>query len=656
MLYKQPSSIRIVKPETHFQIEDENSFIIDPFEIPPIQLLGKRILNENEYFPFLYLKSNCESFHSVLLFASRNADQLVAWKVTHGNPTEYVGQCQLPASNIYLLVTLADAPLAHTRQQIQKSSQDAPEWARIILHSVVNRLSQCTEIEETLSTSNEHAHLSQLVFSHFTRDVNMSTPSLIKFIHHNIASPESEQVIHLFDTFNSRIGNDFDTCFSEIGRYCILRELVCVVTGRHVILDPFTRQHVLSDCTALCSTTHYGAYPFIKSRLIRYKSAFGQYFVERRGPGWLDVTSSIILPNGLFIEVESGHQWGERVTLDEVQWILKLFGSDPLPLHQEDQQLLISEVASGDNIGHVLWNEASGYVEFILTCQEAGWRPKRIVPILPSSTPSRFSKLGVRSALHPYIQKSIRSQASAAEVNDMAINYLASMRQQELSSQLFVKHQIASFRYPRLTKAVVSAIIQDFPPTVYSKVRIYKNIRFHNKAQTNTAECLQELFCQLSAHDNPQIHPSNIELDLEFSERHEGVISKIAIACREHGVHLNLRECYEVTELLQLVSLSCISIVPIGSGAVLPTWVFHKHTILHAEAAHRSQMQWWHLAGNSEPTRQYLIPGDSIHDEPATAGMGYSNYEIEPKAYATTVITALEDYLLSQSQHAGAIA
>ena len=61
-------------------------------------------------------------------------------------------------------------------------------------------------------------------------------------------------------------------------------------------------------------------------------------------------------------------------------------------------------------------------------------------------------------------------------------------------------------------------------------------------------------------------------------------------------------------------------------------------------------MQWWHLAGNCDPARLYLVPGDAIHDDPATAGMGYSNYEIEPVAYATTVITALQGYLLSQAE------
>jgi hypothetical protein len=137
---------------------------------------------------------------------------------------------------------------------------------------------------------------------------------------------------------------------------------------------------------------------------------------------------------------------------------------------------------------------------------------------------------------------------------------------------------------------------------------------------------------------------------LEFSDRIEDAINEIIRICREHGVSLNLCESYEVPELLQLVSSSSISIVPIGSGAVLPTWVFHKHTVLHAEAAHRGQINWWHLAGNSEPTRQYLIPGDAIHDDPATAGTAYSNYQIDPTAYAHTVIAALRDYLQSQVQ------
>jgi len=649
MLFKRPSSLRVVKPQSYFEVEDDLRFIIDPFAGPPIQLLGKRMLGENGYFPFLYLKSRCEGYSSLLLFASRNNSHLVAWKVNHKIPIEYVGQFQFPTSDLLPLVTLAEAPLSDVMQSIQRSAHDAPEWANSILHSIVISLSEAPGLEECLSTSEKYAQLSKVVFNPFICAVNTSAASLIDYVHHNISSPESGQIIHLFETFCARIGSDFETPFSNIARYCILREIVCVVTGRHVVLDPLTWEHVFSDCTALCSATYYDKYPFVKSRLIRYKSALGHYFVERRGPGWLDVTSSIILPNGFLVEVQTGQQWGQPITSDEIPWVLKLLSNDPLPIAQGDEQLLISEVA-GDNLGHTLWNEVSGYVEFILTCQEAGWKPNKLSPVLPSSIPSRFSKLGVRSSFYPYIHKSLRSQSSTLKEDDIVTNYLAAMNQQELSSQLFVRNQIVSFRYPRVSKAVVSTILHDYPPTNQCKVRLFKNLRFHNKAQTNTAECLQELFSQLTVHANPQIHPSNIELDLEYSERHEASINEITRVCELHGVDLNLRESYEVPELMQLIALSCISIVPIGSGAVLPTWVFQKHTVMHAEKAHRGQIDWWHQAGNSEPSRQYLIPGDAIHDDLNSAGNAYSNYHIEPAAYATTVINALQDYLQSQIQ------
>jgi hypothetical protein len=651
MLFSRPSSILVVNPHSFFEVEDDHCFIIDPFEVLSIQLLGKRLLGGNEYFPFLYLKSRCDGYHSLILFASRDPSKLIAWKVNPKVPIEYVAQFPFPTSDLKFLFALTDASLSEIKLRIQRSGSDAPGWASETIHNLAISLTDFSGLEECLLSCGQYTQLPQAVFNPFTSAVNASTSSLIDYIHHSIPDPESGQIINLFDTFNSRAGADFGLAYySQTARYCILRELVCIVTGKHVVLDPFTWQHVLSDCTALHSSTQHDRNSFSKSRLIRYKSALGHYFVERRGPGWLDVTSSIILPNGFLVDAQANQQWGPRITSDELQWVLKLFGSDPLPLVQEDQQLLNIDMGSGDNLGHVLWNEVSGYVEFILICQEAGWSPDKITPILPTSIPSRFSKLGVRSSFYQYIHKTLRSHSITAEEADLVNSYLDATRQQELPSQLFFKNQIASFRYPRVSRAVSTAICQDLGIADLGRVRLYKNIRFHNKCQTNTAECLHELFCRLAAQDDPRIHPSGIELDLEFSERLDDAISEITRVCMEHDVNLNLCESYEVSELLELVSSSCICIVPIGSGAVLPTWVFHKHTVLHSEAAHRAQMQWWHLAGNSDPARHYLVPGDAIHDDPATAGMGYSNYEIEPTAYATTVITALQDYLLSQAE------
>lgn len=112
MLFNRPSSLLVTDPQRYFEIENEHHFIADPFEVPPIQLLGNRVLTENEYFPFLYLKSGYDGYHSLVLFATRDAAQIIAWKVNPKAPAEYVGQFQFPASDLKFLFALSEAPIA----------------------------------------------------------------------------------------------------------------------------------------------------------------------------------------------------------------------------------------------------------------------------------------------------------------------------------------------------------------------------------------------------------------------------------------------------------------------------------------------------------------------------------------------------------------
>ena len=303
MLFDVPKSIITTNQQSYFQVEDEHLFISDPFEPSSIQLLGARILIEDIYHPFLYLKSRYEGYNSLVIFVCRDGSQLIAWKVNHKVPIDFVSQFPFPTSDLKFLFCLTESPLTKIKETIQRSATNSPEWARDALYAIAINLSDFSGVEECLSGSKEYLQLPQTIFYPYICTVNNSINSLINFIFTSLSDSDSSQIIHLFNTFNNRLGIDFVTDYSQLAKYCILRELVCVVTGRHVVMDPFTWEHVLSDCTALCSTTYYDKYPFEKSRLIKYKSTLGHYFIERRGPGWLDVTSSIILPNGFLIEI-----------------------------------------------------------------------------------------------------------------------------------------------------------------------------------------------------------------------------------------------------------------------------------------------------------------------------------------------------------------
>jgi len=103
MLFDVPKSIITTNQQSYFQVEDEHLFISDPFEPSSIQLLGARILIEDIYHPFLYLKSRYEGYNSLVIFVCRDGSQLIAWKVNHKVPIDFVSQFPFPTSDLKFL-------------------------------------------------------------------------------------------------------------------------------------------------------------------------------------------------------------------------------------------------------------------------------------------------------------------------------------------------------------------------------------------------------------------------------------------------------------------------------------------------------------------------------------------------------------------------
>ena len=622
--------------------------------------IDNNISNKNLNYPFLSLKDLNGNYNSITfcIDADSNISIYQLDNTKNNKLLSLINKISIPEL-VIILPLLVNCKIEDLKQSITLNTKDSNDSQKETINKIIDNLTYSEENKDSpLINFNKDSFSKSvnLIFNRYiyTGDIN----SLLLFTEQTLSTSKYKKVKDLFEAFRNRLGSDFYCQFSYMYEYSILRELICVVTGKHIVVDPFTLDYVYSECTMLCKIGNY------YSRLIRYKSSSDHYFIERRGPGWMDITSSIILKNGLLLDSRYGPRHdAERpdqaaVTLEEKNYIEKLFTNTFLNEEEkEDYQYLMISV-DYKNLGHILWNEVSGYVEFILTCKDAGLINKKVIPILPKSIPSMFSKKGLRSFFFPYIKKALYTQTVENSNIDIIKNYIDSMsdNDDDLINKIFIKNQPISFRFPKVSRLASQIICNEFTNTKNAKIHIYVNIRFHNKSQSNIIECLSQLFKDLEKQEDVKLKPYNIEIDLEFNSQAvygpsfqardlvNNTLSAIKTICDEHMVELNLHDSYELPELMQLVSASDICIVAIGSGAILPTWIFNKYTVMHANIEHYPQLEWWNQVGCIDNNNQFIIPQNSISNSPSGMLL-YHNYKVDINAYSSIVIHALKKFL-----------
>ena len=628
-------------------------------------ILNENILDNNLNYPFLSLKDLNGNYNSIILCVDTDSNILIYQLNNTKINKSLINKISI-AELAIILPLLVNCKIEDLKQFIISNAKDINEWQKEAINKINNNL--------TLSEEEKNLPLMKFNKDSFSKNVNLifntyfykshNSKSLLLFVKQNLPTPQYKQVKTLFKAFENRLGADFNCKFSHMYKYNILRELICLVTGKHIILDPFTLNYIYSECTMLCKIGNY------YSRLIKYKSSSGNYFIERRGPGWMDITSSIIFKNGLLLDSRSGPRHdAERpnqsaITSEEEDYIKKLFINISLEKEEENYQYLMIDV-DYKNLGHVLWNEVSGYIEFILTCKDARLTKKKInkqiIAVLPQSIPSIFSEKGVRYSFFPYIKKTLYTQISKDSNTNIITNYINSINDSQIIiNKIFIKNQPLSFRFPKVSKLLSNIIRDEFTNTKNKKIHIYKNIRFHNKSQLNTVECLSQLFKDLDKQEDVKLKPYNIEIDLEFNSQAvygpsfqardlvNNTLSEIKTLCDQYMVKLNLHDSYDVPELMKLISNSDICIVAIGSGAVLPTWIFDKITVMHANIEHYSQLEWWNQVGSIDDNNQFIIPRNAINNF-SSGILLYDNYKVDIDVYSSTVISALKNVLKNTS-------
>ena len=622
-------------------------------------ILNEKLLDNNINYPFLSLKDLNGNYNSIILCVDTDSNILIYQLDNAKNNKSLINKISI-AELAIILPLLVNCKIEDLKQFIISNTKDINELQKEAINKIINNLTLSEEekdlplMEFNKDSPNKTVNLIFNRYIHKSCDLN----SLLSFIEQTLTISQYDQVKALFKAFENRLGANFNCEFSYMYKYYILRELICIVTGKHITLDPFTLNYIYSECAMLCKIGNY------HSRLIKYKSTSGNYFIERRGPAWMDITSSIILENGLVIDLRTFCRHDAKrpdqaaVTSEEEKEIKNLFSFKISHAQEEkqDAQYLMIDV-DYTNLGHVLWNEVSGYIEFILICKDSNLINKKIIPLLPQSVPTLFSKTGARSYLFQYIKKALSTQTTKDSSADIITDYINSINDSEVMiNKIFVKNQPLSFRFPKMSGLLSNVIRNEFTDVKNKKIHIYKNIRFHNKSQLNTVECLSQLFKDLDEQEDIKLKPCNIEIDLEFNSQAvygpsfqardlvNNTLSEIKTLCDKFMVKLNLHDSYEIPELMQLVSDSDICIVAIGSGAILPTWIFNKITVMHANIEHYPQLEWWNQVGGIDNNNQFIIQKNAINNF-SSGILLYDNYKIDINEYSNTVIRALKKYI-----------
>ena len=624
-------------------------------------ILNKKRLYSNLVHPFLLLKDLNANYIPILFCIQADFNILIYEfdNTKNDKIVSLINKISIPEL-VVILPLLINCKIEDLKESIISSTKDVNGWQKEGIDKIINSIILAEKDKDFPLMHFNKDSFNKSVKTIFDRYIYKLSDlnSLLSFVEKTLPTLEYNQVKSLLKAFENRLGSNFDFEFFYMYKYYILRELICLVTGKHINLDPFTLNYIYSECTTLCKIGNY------HSRLIKYKSNSGNYFIERRGPGWMDITSSIILSNGLLIDPRSFSRHDAKrpdqaaVTSEEEKEIKNLFAFDISRSQEEkeDIQYLMIDV-DYTNLGHTLWNEVSGYIEFILICKDSNLINKKTVPVLPQSIPNLFSKIGTRSSFFQYIKKALSTQIIKDSNTDIITDYINSINDSQIIiNKIFIKNQPLSFRFPKISNLLSNTIRNDFTYVKNKKIHIYKNIRFHNKSQLNTVECLSQLFKDLDEQEDIKLKPCNIEIDLEFNSQAvygpsfqardlvNNTLSEIKTLCDKFMVKLNLHDSYEIPELMQLVSDSDICIVAIGSGAILPTWIFNKITVMHANIEHYPQLKWWNQVGGIDNNNQFIIQKNAINNF-SSGILLYDNYKIDINEYSNTVIRALKKYI-----------
>jgi hypothetical protein len=605
---------------------------------------GERIIKEDLYHPFCIVYDRFLELEYVLVVDRERPSIIVFWKInsTLGNDWAWEqGICPLEEfvffSNLLGLASEVDRAISDTRFSIGQARIERGGWKLVLLDKVrdiLKRTNLNNEMPKSISSYAPNLSFLSLLTMQACKDSASCLDMLYEDIESLCTKVQLDQIRDIFDRLLEKLSASYAFWMPQ-ARYCLLREIFTIVTGHYVTLDPLGCSHV---------TSTIGLSPHPSVRCILYESELGYRFIEIRGHAWLDESTQLILDNGLCVELEAATKWGSLSCYVQLSTIKRLFELERSCAVEAANQLRIEicTYTHPSNLGHMLWNEYSGYAELSrILCSVPLVLEGLRFEVYDSDFNPSFSERSARAILYPILQECIGMTGAFESGISLNINTESNNGRVGETNGLIGQDIYASFKYPIMSPVLVNAIRKKYSPSSQktSILGVFLNIRTHNKRHINIAECISELisvFIKKKSILNLTLD-NDLVFDIEASSVDENVLSLVE-AIRKAGINCYLHERLDIDELCSLVAKSTLCICPIGSGAILPTWIFNKPTVLHGDKMHMDQLSWWSSVSAAEH-QLFPIEQTAITDNSSEA---YSDYFIDPESYTKVFWEALK--------------
>ena len=354
-------------------------------------------------------------------------------------------------------------------------------------------------------------------------------------------------LLQLFNAFKSNLFSSIErpVYISEKYFYCVFRELFCLLTGKHIIKDPF-------DFGYLLSTNQRFMGKDSSARLISYRSRSCS-FVEHRGSSWTDETNYYYLSNGTIIYADGSTKWGEPVSIKRnssenfskdsasstQEWILCELNRpnqyyvpsfEVVNLGINPHKILFNTCTGTDNLGHIVWNEYSGADLLLSTLSQVNVPDviEKVVVYLSSNYCSRFSEYGPRY----YIRGLFVDKWKQALPNNILLTN--SIENCPHHACVSIRSIVVSNNLPEIFREIAkdssSLDLTNANHTLVPsnnlsldnprKFTLFLNIRTANKSCQNFDSCL-EAFLELLKINDFDLKGSEMRVFVDYVEEHE---------------------------------------------------------------------------------------------------------------------------------------
>jgi hypothetical protein len=596
-------------------------------------LVGLRQLGVNDgrpsgYVPLDLLRVSAQSSGYLLPFMSLDGEQrFQLWRLN--SDFTYVDQARISEAELVLLYRLNLLPIDSTR------------WYEALPAELVHALSHSVTRLSTAAANLECVPSDGLGYSGHSRHSKALTIAFedTKKISFGDLTTKLEEFVVVsaggmgFDADDVRrawlevcagglwMGNP--TRFPDQFRYEYLRELVAIFAGRDVIFNPFTGDH------QYCIASRFFEVPDNAGRVGKFCIALhrGLPIVDFRGIGWSACSMAYQVGNYFMFEspLSGGTAWRQ-----DYNKLLKDHSAKLAAAMTEQADVLIKPLVlnSSDqrNLGHYFWSDLSGYHLVSKSSSLSG----RVTMAACGAASGRFAgtenyhQFSVRCELFPEETRIFQSEVEQASVfaHPRPVILKALSFSADLAERLRRK---ASSGSGRIVELGLGRLLEG------GSLNIIVNVRSHNKRWLNVVECFSRLFDQVSDFGARR----KIKFVLEYGPGAENVAGELE--CLMRSQHFAAMSAFNINveDLLFLLHHSHLVVAPVGSGLVLPTWVFGLPVVAHGDPAHMRQLQWWgRVSEHSCSGRSSEIFAVGESDIYPIEDKGYSDYRINADAFA----------------------